>query len=140
MREATSSAGLVLLDAPTVSVDPIIRLRSLTKEGLVSIYCSDPDLKDRLAKQIDSVQLVPTSTGLRVVHSREDGAHGDMVAALALCTWQQAGALAPVKPPPETEKALYAKRIAREGKKDKRGRGKGTDRSFRGGFTPGQHS
>ena len=140
LREPINKAGLILLDAPMVPADPITRLRALMQQGLVSVYCPEPELRARLCAQIDSVQLVPTTTGLRVVYPREDGAHGDLVASLALCCWQQSGILAPVKAPQLSERALYIKRIAKEGRKTKKGRGSGTARSFRFGGWKGRRN
>lgn len=138
LREPINKAGLILLDAPMVPADPITRLRALMQQGLVSVYCPEGGLRARLCAQIDSVQLVPTSTGLRVVYPREDGAHGDLVASLALCCWQQSGILAPVKAPEASEKVRYTRRIALEARKARKGRGEGTSRTFRFGGWKGR--
>lgn len=95
LREAFLGTELVILDAPRVSTEPIVRLRTLMQEGKIRIWCGE-EMKARLSDQLRGTRLYPTQNGLGVtMETARDGSHCDLVAALALCVWQQAGKVVP---------------------------------------------
>lgn len=124
LREVLLDSGLAVVDAPLQVVETIVRLRDVLRERQLAIYC-EPAMRKRLRAQIDGVQLVPTTNGLKVVHLRADGAHGDMVAALALATWQFAGATVPQPAKHTTHKERLVQKLQRERQAEQRRRGGG---------------
>lgn len=115
LREAFLGSELVVLDAPKQASGPIVRLRTLMQEGSVRVWCGE-QMRERLSEQLRGTRLVPTPNGLSVLmQTARDGSHCDIVAALALCVWQQAGRRVP-PPRPADYDAGYEELIRKHRK------------------------
>jgi hypothetical protein len=123
LREAMQGTELQVLDAPAQSAGPIIRLRETMREGIVRVWCT-PEMRERLSVQLRGTRLVPTQNGLKVdMRTARDGSHCDVVAALALAVWQQAGpSPVVVAPPPKTHKQAVIEADTKRRRADQRAR------------------
>lgn len=91
------TAKLNFLDAPSEVADPFVRLRVLIHGG----RCHLPN-HPRLLAQLKAVMWRPTANNaISIIQPRNSGGHGDIVSALVLAAFQQAGHVVP-QPPGDT--------------------------------------
>jgi hypothetical protein len=85
LQEALDESGLSVVNAPSAVSAPYMRMRTLMREGQVSL----PDI-DRLKRQMQAVEGVTLAAGGMSIRNPQwsTGEHGDLVSALVLAMHQ----------------------------------------------------